>query len=156
MIDSADLMIGDYIKTNDDWDNGYKNKICRVTGLRDEDGLIKCDLTDEFNCYIWSDDEGNFEPIELTRKILLDNGFQKIEASHHDFFRLSSSKDYDEWSIEIDPAPYGGYFMVNAEHTSDEVYQGGIDDMKIFYVHELQHILTMLKFPTDIKLSVQP
>ena len=148
---TEDLMIGDYIKTNDDWDNGYKNKICIVVGLRNEDGLIKCDLTDRFNCYVWSDDEDSFEPILLTKEILEKNGFK---------YDPNSDEPNDGWWKWRRLGVKTGNEYIDIAFRDDDVAIYDLEIMKgnssgtfhLNYVHELQHLINLLHIELNFAL----
>lgn len=78
------------------------------------------------------------EPIQLTEEILKKNGFSKING----FYRKTVNEGYDSWIIEVDGLEMGfGYLDI--EHTCDDIGQGGIDHLKIRYVHDLQHALSI-------------
>lgn len=79
-------------------------------------------------------DYDEIEPIQLTEEILKKNGFSKING----FYRKVVNEGYDSWIIEVDGLEMGfGYLDI--EHTCDDIGQGGIDHLKIRYIHELQH-----------------
>lgn len=137
-MDATKLMLGDFIKTtdNDGWDEKFRNKTCMVIGLRDEDGAIKCDLTDDFNCYVWSEFEDDFEPIPLTPEILEKNGAHKNKL-------MGEQRHFEYW---ID-----GFTML-AIYDADFSFQINGGARKIKYVHELQHALRLCGIEKEIVL----
>lgn len=86
------------------------------------------------------------EPIPLTSEILEKNGFRKLNNQYY----LTLSKIYDTWEIIIDV--YNGFYYLNVDQDRDDVDQGGIRDLKIFKVHELQHALRLCGIEKEIVL----
>lgn len=74
-----------------------------------------------------------FEPIPLTKDILISNGFKEVERRgyYNDVFELMKSYDGEE-----------GYSNINGIGFSIELPK------PMLYVHELQHILRMVGLDT--------
>ena len=94
-----------------------------------------------------SGDADVYQPILLTKEILEKNGWVK----YPNFYRLQVSKDYDEWCIEAQVYE-GGIFSIDADHKVDENLEGDIYNMRVEFVHELQHILNILDLDREIVL----
>ena len=99
-------------------------------------------------------------PIPITEDILDRNGFNRIKcinklANPTYFYRLTitennDDKTYDTWLLEADNR--GDVFIIDGDFERDEMLQGEVMNYKAKYVHELQHIMRLLKFPKDIEL----
>ena len=121
-------------------------RIFRVSRIEDELGRY----------YVWGDGFGRMcyperlEPIPLTPEILEKNGFKEMLAKG--FFRLELSKGYDYWCVEVSTTKGYELLYLDIEHTCDDIGQGGIDNLKIHSVHELQHALRLCGITKEIVL----
>lgn len=68
-MDIYNLMLGDYVRTNDNWNDKVANKICEVIGLREEENTIRLRICGT-DTEVWSDTEDDIEPVPLTEEIL--------------------------------------------------------------------------------------
>ena len=129
-MNSKELMLDNWIE--------YEGEYHKIWLIRDGEVIF-----DNIERYV-----SECDPIKISRKILKNNGFEEIDR----FFRLTIQDNNETWIVEVLPAPYGGYFMIDAEHSDGETYKGGIDDMKVVYVHQLQNIMNLLGVPKEIEL----
>ena len=119
MMNKESLMKGDWVKTD-------LGEIQQVVEIRED-----CVMLYYNDLYKYED----LEPILITEDIVKKSSFTRI----HGFYRKTISQGYDTWNIEIDDSLEYGYSYLDVEHTCDDVGQGGIDHLKVRYVHELQH-----------------
>ena len=102
-------------------------------------------------------------PIPLTKEILTKNGFKKIKSISKEesyFYRLTVTEDYPDhtyntWLLEVDNRGMGDYFVCDGDFHYDEILQGEVCNYRIKYVHDLQHIMRLLKFPKDIEIELE-
>ena len=124
-------MKGDWIRN----DLGEDQQIVEI-----RDGLVMLAYNDLY-------DYDEIEPIQLTEEILEKNGFNEING----FYRKTVDTGYDSWTIEVGGLEMGfGYLDI--EHTCDDVGQGGIDHLKIRYVHDLQHAFKLCGIKGELVL----
>ena len=124
MMNKESLMKGDWVKTD-------LGEIQQVVEIRED-----CVMLFYNDLYKYED----IEPIKITEDILKKNGFVEYKG----FYRRVVYNDYDTWIIEIDSMIFEyGYGYLDLDHTNDDIGQGGIDHLKIKYVHELQHALSL-------------
>lgn len=117
-----DLMKGDWVRN----EFGEAQQVVEI-----RDNFIMLLYNDLYPC-------DDIEPIRISEEILKKNGFSKING----FYRKTVNEGYDSWMIEVSGLEMGfGYLDI--EHTCDDIGQGGIDHLKIRYIHDLQHALTV-------------
>lgn len=154
-------MIGDWIYAIDSEGNKHP---CRANNLQYDYINKRDDFCVDFygTDYEpeWPDITYDTEPIPLTDEILEKNGFNKIQcinklANPSYFYRLTitethEDKTYDTWVLEAQNR--GDVFEIDGDFEYDEILQGEVMNYKAKYVHKLQHIMRLLKFPKDIEL----
>ena len=131
-----ELMIGDIVMTP-------SGDISRVTQIvKDGYGIYVAVMNDKFNYYV-----DGIDGVHLTEAILYANGYQRevvADTIHfvspdrrlilqNDVRYLNSNRD---WYIHI-----------------DSTEMSTIGSAEFTYVHELQHILRLFGFDTDLKLE---
>lgn len=153
------LMIDDWLMIDEPDDYaGCKCKVQTLCNHQNDDGFYLTVYINGdkgfLNTEVFNED---LRPISLTEEILEQNGFKKINCIHTDnyFYRLTDTEvkeDYthNTWLIEADKRDE--YFIIDGEFQEDELLQGEINNYKIKYVHELQHIFRMLKLKKEIVL----
>ena len=134
-------MIGDWVKFEGDI---FKvlciDYVCGIVNLKSENKAIAKDIS----CIL--------EPIPITEKILVDNGFEKSEivrysAVNEEFVNVVGEvnvymyKEKEIWLLTSDNIPC----VKSAERTAH--FFIGMN-----YVHELQHILRFLNIDLEIEL----
>ena len=121
---ATDLMVGDFVNVND--------LPLRVGAIRqDELGFFDND----YKIYWCSDDEfDRIDPIPLTEDILVKNGF--VGERRSKYFHLYTL-EFDTWDFEIYWGSVNGFSYEN---------------IKLSYVHELQHLLRLCGIEKEIEL----
>ena len=121
---ATDLMVGDFVNVND--------LPLRVGAIRqDELGFFDND----YKIYWCSDDEfDRIDPIPLTEDILVKNGF--VGERRSKYFHLYTL-EFDTWDFEIYWGSVNGFSYEN---------------IKLSYVHELQHLLRLVGIQKEIEL----
>ena len=120
----TDLMVGDWVNVN-----GLNLKVGAIHA--DEIGVFDPDL----KIYWCSDDEfDRIDPIPLTEGILVKNGFDKDERSRY----------YHEYILELELCD----FDISWTNAGGFKYE----DIRLAYVHQLQHLLRLVGIEKEIKL----
>ena len=139
MIDTKDLMIGDYVLLN-----GTPYKVSTIKkdnyGKLEDDG-VEVSLT--------SDSTDFWQPIPVTPELLLKNGFTvmsiiyKYPYRHHlRYDDGGTSVDVRFWAIDSKPI---------IEIDSENYY---IQNLEFEYLHELQHIFKLCKIEKEWLLQI--
>ena len=141
-----DLMIGDWVIVN-----GKPMQVASIgttrVGFKDEGGYIFYHLYEEVN------------PIQLTKEILVNNGFERIDTTIGNYaLSIDVEKVYDknDYStrefLRIGTYLRGGYFngFFEIENSTQEEYSSCKRRCK--YVHELQHSLRLCGINKEIKI----
>jgi len=119
-----ELMVGDWVNVN-----GLNLKVGAIHA--DEIGVVDPD----YKIYWCSDDEfDRIDPIPLTEEILLKNGFDKDERSryYHEYIL-----ELELWDFDISWTNAGGFKY---------------EDIRLAYVHQLQHLLRLCGIEKEIEL----
>jgi len=155
-MNANELMIGDLVQVAKDVciKKGAIVKVCCIDEERvfPEKGLKGCTTCkqiddDTTSGGVWCE---FLKPIPLTPEILEKNGFKEILVEG--FFRLESNKDHDYWCVEVSTTKGYELLHLDIEHICDGIGQGGIDNLKICFVHELQHALKLCGIEKEIVL----
>lgn len=140
-----DLMIGDWVTVN-----GIPMQVASIgatrVGFKDEGGYIFYNLYEEVN------------PIPLTKEILVNNGFERIDTTIGNYaLSINVEKEYDENDYNSTREFYrigtylpGGCFegFFEIENRIQEEYTSCKRRCK--YVHELQHALKLCGINKEI------
>ena len=120
----TDLMIGDLVNVN-----GLNLKVGAIHA--DEIGVFDPD----YKIY-WCSDDGldRIDPIPLTEEILVKNGFGGERRSK--YFHLYTL-EFDTWDFELYWGSVNGFSYEN---------------IKLSYVHQLQHLLRLAGIDKEIEL----
>lgn len=134
----TDLMIKDWVL--------YGNVYSKVWCLDEASDLVGLDLPDNM-----STQDAHFEdifPIPLTQEILEKNGFVK-------------NRGVTSWKFETDREDLIDIYGVNEYHLSINIedthgsgkgYRWMLNNLTIFYVHQLQHALRLCGIDKEIEL----
>lgn len=127
-MDIYNLMLGDYVRTNDNWNEQVSNKICEVTGLREEENTIRLRICGT-DTEVWSDTEDDIEPIPLTEEILERN----LATDPRMSWCIGWNKK-DDLHVEIRTQINGSFFGTCC------------------FVHQLQHALKLCGIDKEITI----
>jgi len=133
MISIDELAIGDLIMTSGNWKEKVANKICVVTGLRDENYLIRAVIVGGKQ-RVWSDNEADFSPVPLTREILAGNGFEIQEQGGNRTDMWTGFGEDNRHDIEVE---FDGERPVHLK-IDGPVY---LATSEVRHLHQLQHFL---------------
>ena len=127
---ATELMIGDWVLT-------IMNKPVQVVGLTTD-----CIETTEKEGFFFED---YYDPIPLTPEILEKNGFTKMDGFTNAYQWWNKNKAHSIELFFYFGGDIGGILKINIE------YYNKID-MRVDYVHELQHALKLCKINKEIVL----
>lgn len=139
MINAKELMIGDIISLN--------GEPHRVRGLN-KDNLGKLEALDGIPVSLLSDSTSFWEPIPLTADILVNNGWNCCDDYEPDDTQYEC--DYGDYTFTW----WCNTYLLNCyyENIENQLTYEMIREMPIKYVHELQHVFTLLGINTDLKV----
>lgn len=156
-----ELMLGDFVKFTDNDGSVYA---CKVAGIYSRNELF---LTgdDGLELDLFDDYLNGIEPIEITEKFLLKNGFAKgqdvsglFDEYVNDVYALRTDKDKFGMSrtiVRVVPFFDLG-FIVRAERTCDDPKLGRhefyVHRPNTQYIHQLQHVCRLCGIEIDWKL----
>lgn len=138
MIDVRDLTIGDWVR------HSFYEENMQIHLIEDNGRIGALSSSLSASCHI-----DNFEPIPITREILGKIGFVLVEGY------------FSKWKLECDgivvyASPIDGRVSVDVYIPYGCVGEFGflrvVYDLRIFAVHQLQHILRLVKFGKEIIL----
>ena len=139
-----ELQIGDWVLCDMNAQSDYEFDTVNYQPFQIKTGE-DIDYACERNMY---GDADVYQPISLSEEILEKNGWKKYNG----FYNLRVTKGYDEWDIDVSYVLGCGIFNVDAYHKVDEHTVGDVYNLKVEFVHELQHILNLLDFEKEIVL----
>ena len=135
-MEAKDLMIGDYVYNHRNWEcpivEIHKNSAIVIARHYGEEEFLLSDL----------------RPIPLTTEILEKNGFVE-------------NRGVTSWKFETDRGDLIDIYGVNEYHLSINIedthgsgkgYRWMLDNLTIFYVHQLQHALRLCGITKEIEL----
>ena len=135
-MEAKDLMIGDYVYNHRNWEcpivEIHKNSAIVIARHYGEEEFLLSDL----------------RPIPLTTEILEKNGFVE-------------NRGFTSWKFETDRGDLIDIYGVNEYHLSINIedthgsgkgYRWMLDNLTIFYVHQLQHALRLCGITKEIEL----
>lgn len=140
-MDAKELMFGDWVKSKSD-DKYYQiDSIIQLS-----DGSILCAVKDDLS------HEYMFEPIPLTKDILLNNGFKQVSGvckyvidERFDFIGVGLFKSYTTFTHEK--------YCVNRDDPDEMEYAQDLEFDHCLYVHEFQHLLRLCGIDKEIVLE---
>lgn len=147
LITAEDLMVGDWVSVS-----GTPMRIAVFGTVK----AVFLDAKGEIFCHGYD----SIEPIPLTKEILVNNGFERIDTTIGNYaLSIYVENEYDENDYStrefyrIGTYLAGGYFdgMFEIENRKQEEYTSCKRRCK--YVHELQHALKLCGINKEIKLN---
>lgn len=142
-----ELQIGDYVN--------YRGQIIKVTSLYDKGGSNEVGWSDKESVWVNAD---NVEPIPLTPEILARMGFTIEEEPKYDdtytedeYTATMRCVDSRKCEVEIE---YNTYWKKLRAFNYDPHNRLGFTSIEtqVEYVHELQHILRVMKVDKELEL----
>lgn len=136
----TDLMVRDWIQVKRGFDGHLTNE--KIKGLLDDD-------SEPYPIILTTEETVSLDgivPIPLTEDILVKNGFEKkiyTSPSNNEDYR------YYQWNPTPEYPDYGVWLWPDGDSYT---YNSRISDIKINYVHQLQHLLRLCCIENEIEL----
>ena len=117
----------------------------KVLSLREEDDeQYPIQVNDEFSSWYKSE---LVNPVPLTPEILEKIGFTK---EVHGFYRMEIHEVDDYWCVEVVTLARSQDCFLDIEHYFDGISMGGIDNLRISSVDQLQHAFKLCGITKEI------